>query len=1448
MLHSNVLPIDNHVIYTWAYVTDEARIADTARVATDVGKIGWVTATNTFWVLVAASPIRWVAIASADNASTPSSVPNSVVSRDASGNFSVNMLTGALTGNASTASKWNTARTITVAGDSVGSITLDGSADVTLTLANTADSIELGVNTTGNYLAGVAVSGVGLSVSSTGEGVTQTITSNATSANVPSTIVARDANGNFSAGVITATEISGTFTGTVVGPVTGNASTASKWNTARTITVAGSSTGSVTLDGSADVTLTLTNTVNSIELGVDTTGSYVAAVSAGTGVTVTGGLGEAANPVISIGQAVAASDSPTFANITITGEITGNASTASKWKTPRTITVAGSSTGSVTLDGSANVTLTLTSTAAGISAGTGVTVTNGATSSTISIGQAVAASDSPTFANLTVGTVTASNVSISSSTSAGATLHLPHGSAPTSPINGDLWTTSGGMYGQINGVTELFASDATLRSYIDAKDYINKYPQAGLISGENEVPVYSDFKFALGAGGSSAFSVIDRDSKQVVYYVASTPTGKLSLFRAYRFSINDAYIFDNNPIAPAFLNAGEYVHHALNIGTFFAVLSLSSTTAPYTTTRTVIANTQGSSKSSDWLFVRDISSLLAGTCNFAVVTINGTERILRTTVSGSDTTLDVFDSNLTLLRTRRLMVGTTDIDLTDRTGAGRTGASIAVGYNPYGGAFPFTWNPFTETFHQKNSGYYTATTPDGVRVGVGYAVSISWSIPGLWLVSGTGILPANLIPLKTSTYRYNAYPDGTWDTTDGGMSTGYGAAGYAVSLTTDEYSGDLHMTVHGTWDYTNGGDVYILPYTPSVTYKTFGGSLTPSNGSSALLPDGSPWSKSITPNASLIIGDQISFVGGSNRYGSSLIYANFSTTQFSSVVTSNDTLKLDSASAVVGADSTLPALLRAAQSPGNFSTVVVAGTPTYCWMLPGQAIYTATASGVTRTWSPTSVIVPVIPATIGGITGLSYGQQIVWNGNAANPIIWALVKNATSHYIAKYAANSWSIPAGAVLQSELDAGNAGRGDTTYAGGASRSTSLLTENNRLIFEFYVLYVGYAMFYGVMYDTSNNTSTINQIPSPFNSKYGNGPGYYTYVSPYSGTAYGYNQYLGYYAISTAADYSSIRIVCSKDITGGGAAITEDQWFNNTATRYEMAITTESTVGLIAYLAAYPIFLGGYFTSIPTQSVTLTANAVNYIFATKSPANRTDIAITVRTTFLPNSFSRVCLGAVTTNATGVVSSVSYAHQGTGLPSQLNNANMVLMTDGKYPYWTDTLRPAAGADKGIRFPTDAYGGRGDTATITLEAASGESTRMTFRITNDTDDQFAFFAPSNSGMTLNGFPILNSNNYLSYTNLSDARLKTNVQTITDPLSINRALRGVYFDRIDTGESSAGVLGQETLPHMPMLVKSTDGILSVNYNGFSGLFIESIRALEDQIAELRAEIKKLKGM
>ena len=150
------------------------------------------------------------------------------------------------------------------------------------------DEINLGTDTAGDYIATGAVSGVGLSGSASGEGSTFTVTSNATNANTASTIVARDASGNFSAGTITAA-------------LSGNASTATTWQTARSLTLSGDVTGTATgINGSGNIAVTTTIAANSVALGTDTTGNYVGALSEGTAIDISGGTGEGITNTISI--------------------------------------------------------------------------------------------------------------------------------------------------------------------------------------------------------------------------------------------------------------------------------------------------------------------------------------------------------------------------------------------------------------------------------------------------------------------------------------------------------------------------------------------------------------------------------------------------------------------------------------------------------------------------------------------------------------------------------------------------------------------------------------------------------------------------------------------------------------------------------------------------------------------------------------------------------------------------------------------------------------------------------------------------------------------------------------------------------------------------------------------------------------------------------------------
>ena len=98
------------------------------------------------------------------------------------------------------------------------------------------------------------------------------------------------------------------------------------------------------------------------------------------------------------------------------------------------------------------------------------------------------------------------------------------------------------------------------------------------------------------------------------------------------------------------------------------------------------------------------------------------------------------------------------------------------------------------------------------------------------------------------------------------------------------------------------------------------------------------------------------------------------------------------------------------------------------------------------------------------------------------------------------------------------------------------------------------------------------------------------------------------------------------------------------------------------------------------------------------------------------------------------------------------------------------------------------------------------------------------------SGATFSG--TVTAPNFVSS---SDARLKTDVETVSDALDRVRKLRGVTFTRRDTGSRGIGIVAQELAPIVPEAVMThDDGLMSVAYGNLVGLLIEAIKELADQ--------------
>lgn len=98
------------------------------------------------------------------------------------------------------------------------------------------------------------------------------------------------------------------------------------------------------------------------------------------------------------------------------------------------------SAGGAAITGNSSVTGTLTVSAAlTVSAGGAAITGNSSVAGTLAVTGAL--------------TVTTAKTTLAASAAGYASINLPHGTAPSSPVNGDFWTTTAGLYGRINGST-----------------------------------------------------------------------------------------------------------------------------------------------------------------------------------------------------------------------------------------------------------------------------------------------------------------------------------------------------------------------------------------------------------------------------------------------------------------------------------------------------------------------------------------------------------------------------------------------------------------------------------------------------------------------------------------------------------------------------------------------------------------------------------------------------------------------------------------------------------------------------------------------------------------------------------------------------------------------------------------------------------------------------------
>ena len=135
------------------------------------------------------------------------------------------------------------------------------------------------------------------------------------------------------------------------------------------------------------------------------------------------------------------------------------------------------------------------------------------------------------------------------------------------------------------------------------------------------------------------------------------------------------------------------------------------------------------------------------------------------------------------------------------------------------------------------------------------------------------------------------------------------------------------------------------------------------------------------------------------------------------------------------------------------------------------------------------------------------------------------------------------------------------------------------------------------------------------------------------------------------------------------------------------------------------------------------------------------------------------------------------------------------------------------------------------------------------FYITTGYSEQMRITSSGNVGIGTNGpgykldvsGTIRATGDVIAY---SDARVKENIETISNALHKVRAMRGVNYNKIGDNKRSIGVIAQEVLKVLPEVIHQDEtGMYSVAYGNIVGVLIEAVKELTKKVEELEAKLK-----
>ena len=739
----------------------------------------------------------------------------------------------------------------------------------------------------------------------------------------------------------------------------------------------------------------------------------------------------------------------------------------------------------------------------------------------------------------------------------------------------------------------------SIRNMIKNRTFKNLPPKIGYFN-ETTVPLIANFNMSINA--DAPWVISDDQGRELMYFPAKgSPTDSVKVFRAYRMSTGSGFIYENEPIIPGYLeNDGKYLTNIRGLGNQYMV-------AITTGGRVHIINTFG--EPDTWTLEADITDLYNSVPDIRLSVIYfkeyGTIYIPGTVGDGHN------------IGGRLYKVSTGELIKTDKIFdfvqvIGEQNSNIKTMYAEIGDAAA-VYNEATSEMAWLGRSYIQWYNSDNSVSANYHSMLVLCDCPKEHFMDGRGTL-VNKIP--NSEYKIQAHKRGLCPRGDSGMR----------HATYDS----MEKVIRTVYRYQSSDsiDLFTRSATSSVSHACdyFLGGLVTSGIQSS---DAAPWAKRMMQP--VVYNDDTYLYGISKKYGGQRVHVDFAIDGNGLCNITAGTWWLSGSYGDCG-DLSLP--LISCVKTGDSSKFYYTDDSNIVREVRTESF---TADNYVRNGRrylvDTDIKAPSIPTGY-FIKSRMYNPK--WNK-------WFFIseKSGTAlvgdTFLLEYdiATGAWTEHWDERPQSWLDAAQASLSSLGNRSGCSvSSNAFIDDDGTMYFRICFNYIGGA---GDAHLIKLTRSGTNYTMTPVGGAVMSG----TYASNHH--MFGWNnKYHYFFAWGSVVGTTESRIYSTRhwgdspDKPNGAKSLFEDGDY------YTWRFVCASATGMVCYLQDTPVFLGGYFSTVPAKEIPLKPNSANYIYFHRNSDDYkvVDVEVTQSPRNDVDGFNRIYLTKVVTNADGPVS----------------------------------------------------------------------------------------------------------------------------------------------------------------------------------------------------------------